>query len=128
MARTNFLNVDLDVVGQDLEELVPVLEQKLVLVSRDGPRATFELDEQPVDPEVAIQGLCAAVEALDGRALGIWAACTTRSFDIGIESGTEPHSTSWPLQADTVARVARLRGTLVITVYAAQQRRDAEES
>ncbi|GEN12279.1 hypothetical protein SAMN05443572_107435 [Myxococcus fulvus] len=127
MARTDFLNVDLDVETQNLDELIPILEQKLVLVSQGGPRATFELNEQPANPDEAIQGLCAAIESLEGRARDLWDACTARSFDIGIESGTEPHSTIWPLQVDTLTRVARLQGTLAITVYSVQQRPDAKE-
>ncbi|MBZ4397287.1 MULTISPECIES: hypothetical protein [unclassified Myxococcus] len=128
MARTDFLNVDLDVEGQNLEELIPVLEQKLVLVSQEGPRATFELNEQPTNPDEAIQGLCAVVDSLEGRARDLWDACTTRSFDIGIEGGTEPHSTIWPLQVDTLTKMARLRGTLAITVYAARQVLDEGET
>ena len=124
MTRTaEFLNVDLDVWSrEDLTPLVEALEPglfalHLTRVGR-GWRARFELSRQPKTADAAIRRLAAAVERLPAGQRARWRRATRREFNIGIQAAAEPHAGEFPIEAATVARVARLGGRLAVTLYA----------
>jgi len=121
-----FRNVDLDVhasVSSDAEfaVLIDGLAPVAFHLERPPGLATFELHQQPVEPGPAILEFVRQIENLLPAARAFWDAATRRVFDIGFESGQEPHCpfhASYPLGPDVLAAVARVRGEIAITVYA----------
>jgi len=83
--------------------------------------ARFELHEQPVEPGPAILEFVRQIEDMPSAAREFWDAATRRVFDIGFESGQEPHCpfhANYRLGSDVLAAVARVRGEMEITMYA----------
>jgi hypothetical protein len=120
---TTFLNVDLDVRSlEDLTPLAEALEPQLfaLQVARVGRGwvARFELSRQPKTADGAIRRLAAAVERLPARERARWRRATRREFNVGIQAAAEPHASEFPIEPATLARVARIRGRLVVTLYA----------
>lgn len=116
-----FCNVDLDVHASvssdtDFAVLIEGLAPVAYHLERPPGLATFELHEQPVDPGHAILSFVNQIEHLTPGARAFWDAATRRVFDIGFESGQEPHC---PFHANyRLGPVARVRGEVGITMYA----------
>jgi hypothetical protein len=122
-ARVRFLNVDLDVRSrEDLTPLAEALEPQVFAlhVGRVGRgwMARFELSRQPKTADAAIRRLAAAVERLPARERARWRRASRREFNLGIQAAAEPPASEFPIEADTVALVARLGGRLAVTLYA----------
>ena len=122
-ARVRFLNVDLDVRSrEDLTPLAEALEPQVFAlhVGRVGRgwMARFELTRQPRTPDTAIRRLVTALERLPARERARWRRATRREFNVGIQAAAEPHASQFPIGPDTLELVARLRGRLVLTLYA----------
>jgi hypothetical protein len=68
---------------------------------------------------VAIRRLTKFIDALPRAARKAWDGAKTRVFDVGFQGGIRPHSAEHDLSADAVAAVARLRGSIRVTLYVA---------
>ena len=80
-----------------------------------------------MEPGPAILEFVRQIENLPPAARAFWDAATRRVFDIGFESGQQPHcpfNTSYSLGPDVLAAVARVRGELNITIYALDDGKD----
>ncbi|QSQ17499.1 hypothetical protein [Myxococcus landrumensis] len=115
---TYFLNVDLDIEGHDIVELVKAFEHRASVLHHTSTTACIELLDQPPDPDTAIRDLCTVIEALPSEARHRWDACTLRRFSIGISAGAEPYSRSWVLAPDTLRLVTQVRASIDMTIYA----------
>ena len=126
--HTQFLNVDLDVVGQfDLDPLVKALEVRGVFCLHHGQqeekwRASFELAGGAESPATTIEKLVYAVRRLDPAARGLWNGADERTFDLGIEAGAEPHAYHAALDTQVLRAIAEVGARLVITVYGTRKR------
>ena len=124
--RTRFLNIDLDIVGEN--NLAPLLDalEPAAYVLNPGPEplATLELNEQERSVDDALAVFCAALEALPPDARAVWDACTKRVFNIGIESADEPYASEFNISAANVGRVAGLGAAITVTVYGAKLSRE----
>jgi hypothetical protein len=124
--RNFFCTVDLDVhaaVSSDAEftVLIDGLAPVAFHLERPPGLATFELHEDPVEPGPAILEFIRQIENLPPAARAFWDAATRRVFDIGFESGQEPHCpfhANYRLSPDVLAAVTRVRGEIEITMYA----------
>ncbi|WP_338868457.1 hypothetical protein [Myxococcus stipitatus] len=115
---TRFLNVDLDIEGEDLNELVTTLESRAIVLHHTNTTASFELLAQPPDPDTAIRNLFAVIDALPPETRALWEKCTLRRFSIGISAGHQPNSRTWVLALDTLKLVTQLRAEIDVTIYA----------
>ena len=70
--------------------------------------------------DTAIRGLVKLVERLPKSARRIWDRARARNFNIGIKAGVEPHSREFLVSDAAMEAIARVRGAIVITVYAAE--------
>ena len=123
---TRFLNVDLDLVGPvDLAPLVEALARTTVVirheVGADGEVAALELLHTPTTVEEALRGFAAIVRRLPKRARAAWDQLTTRTLDIGVQAGAEPHMFQLAAAADALAGIAEVGIGLGLTVYGASR-------
>jgi hypothetical protein len=65
-----------------------------------------------------VLGLAGLIKSLPPKQAVIWKNCTFRRFNIGIQGGSEPHSTEFKVSAKAVSLLAEIRAELWITVYA----------
>ena len=128
-SSTHFLNVDLDIYSMtSLEPLVAALgEDVFVLhVGRSGRRYEAHLETAGSGyrhvPDRTIAELVAMIEKLPARARKLWTTATRREFNIGIQAEKAPASFELQLLPKTVAAVARVNATFVVTVYAPKKR------
>ncbi|GAB2600301.1 hypothetical protein [Spirosoma areae] len=123
-----YLNTDLILLAPyDLAPLAEALMSHGVLVSLYvGPgqnglwSATFETTGSCSEPDLNIGVMLMAIDALDEPSRKLWAACTSREFDIGYECGDEPRVFSQHLSTAILARIAAVGARVVITLYAAE--------
>ena len=120
----HFMNVDLDVLSRSPLEPLAQAFGKAVTVLYVGPEgrrygAHFELaDSFQKDADALVQGFVDLVHGLHPSVLKLWNGARSRDFNIGIQSAPKPNCHELRLSAKTVAAVARVRGSVVITTYA----------
>ncbi len=123
---THFCNVDLDVYSRSrLEPLVAAFGTS-VRVNYVGTEARMfsahlSLPSYGQSAETLTRGLCRLIERLPQKARKLWDGARRREFNVGIEAGFEPYSHEIRLGSETLARVARLGGSILITTYAPQR-------
>src|SRR5689334_5114615 len=120
---TEFQAVDLDVRSR--KSLAPLLTAWpwVQTPGRTGSAAPrwllVTLRSQPRTADEAIRAFVEMVEALPPSAKRCWRQATSRTFDIGIQAGLSPASVeNVRLQAKTIQAVGRVRGSLLVTIYA----------
>ena len=120
---TEFLNVDLDIRSR--RSVAPLLK---VWPSAQTP------DRKPghaprwvhisglsykKSADRLVRELIALVDLLPPKARRCWTAASSRVFDIGIQAGLAPRNfEDVRLSPETVRAIARVQGTVVVTVYA----------
>ena len=123
--ETAFLNVDVDVrSAKPLDPLVEALGDSVSLHYIGRQSGVYWAHFAPYSPksaEAAVRTLAHLIRRLPRPAQRLWAGARERVFDIGIQAGYRPHSAEHLLSADAVKEVARLGGTLKITVYAVEE-------
>lgn len=127
MARTHFLNTDLDVVTRrDPAPLVAMLHS-LGVHALNAPTArvdgawfvNFEPEpREDATPEATVLAIIEAIEKLTGEAREIWYVASTRELHLGFESGDAPRAFTEALSSETLARAAAAGMSLRWTLYA----------
>ena len=125
-ATTHFLNVDLDIYSKaDLHPLVTALGKKVVVLHvgriRQTHSAHLELAKITKTADATIRGFCSLIEALPQLERGLWNAAKVRDFNIGVQAGTQPHSTEFDLPPEALKAAHELGARIVFTVYAHEQ-------
>jgi hypothetical protein len=123
--ETAFLNVDLDILSTaPLEPLVTAFGKKVSVLYVGGDRrryeAHLELASFTRTADSVIRRFAKLVEGLPKPARRMWDQAHSRIFNIGIQSGFEPHSCEFLVSDAAVDAVARVRGSIIVTVYAAE--------
>ncbi|MBI5542765.1 MAG: hypothetical protein HY901_02675 [Deltaproteobacteria bacterium] len=127
-----FLNVDLELYGQfDRQALVKALG-KSVVVLHEGRAANaplvLEVTDVGLDVAKTLAQFLKLIQRLPKKARAAWDSAERRRFDIGIQGGKRPYSTSWALSPELVAGLAACHAELAITVYGAEGRNMATAS
>lgn len=118
--RIQFLNVDLDLRSDaELQELLDALKLSDLVINNlaKGFASVGLKNSQPQSVDEAVLVYSDAIRALLARPLSIWKQCGSRSFDVGIQSGREPHEKHFCLPEKTVALMAGMSAELTITIY-----------
>lgn len=70
-------------------------------------------------PELSqdINAMLSAIEALDEPSQRLWSVCTIREFNIGYDCGDTPWAFHQALLPKTLARIAQVGASLVMTIY-----------
>lgn len=120
----HFMNVDFDVLsGSPLQPLATAFGRavSVLYVGREGRLygAHFELaDSYEKDADALMQEFVDLVRGLPPNVRKLWNGAKSRNFNVGIQSALKPHCHELRLTAETLAAVARVRGSVVITTYA----------
>jgi hypothetical protein len=127
-ATTHFLNVDLDIYSKaDLRSLVTALGKRVMVLYLGRIRRThsahLELAKITKTADATIRGFCSLIEALPKLERDLWNAAKVRDFNIGVQAGTQPHSTEFALAAATLKAAHELGARIVFTVYAPEHPR-----
>jgi hypothetical protein len=120
---TQFLNVDLDIRAEhDLDALLEHFADSAFVLNRTTDFASVELNSSGDDPtlEETIRGFATLIEGLPGAGQRIWDQCQSRSMNIGIQAGREPHSVEFVLSKESINRLAAIGCEIAITVYGAR--------
>jgi hypothetical protein len=123
----HFLNVDLEIGSPS--SLAPLIEELatnravfelFVGRVRGLARAHYEVHSRNHTADTIARDLVRLVESLSRPARRCWDRARVRDFNIGIQSSTTttPHMLELPVEAKTVAAIAKLGGRIVVTVYA----------
>ncbi len=124
MKQTEFLNVDLDLFGAELAEVLAALEPGAFAINekREATEmATLELAGSPRTLEDAVVGFADLVDRLPPHAREGWDRCDRRLMNVGIQAGNSPNQAMFHLSEHALARLASMHAELVFTVYASEQ-------
>jgi hypothetical protein len=120
---TEFLNVDLDIRSR--RSVAPLLKVWPSAQTPDrkpghAPRwALVSGSSYKKSADRVVRDLIALVDSLPPQARRCWTAASSRVFDIGIQAGLAPRNfEDVRLSPATLRAVARVKGTVVVTVYA----------
>jgi hypothetical protein len=119
---TEFLNVDLDVVGgEDLTPLVQAMGARILSLYcgklKRGYVARMELARQPKTADEAIRKLTALIARLPTSSRRLWNGARIRDFNVGVQSGQKPWCSEFPIRPETLRLAAQLEARVVMTVY-----------
>lgn len=119
--KTKFLNVDLELRGTlDLDELLEALEPHAFVMSYEpGNYAALELNEDPLTAKDAIRQFHDAIAMLPASVRAVFDGMKSRSFDIGIQSGSDPAAAFFRLPVETLSLVSALNAEVTFTIYGA---------
>lgn len=123
--NTVFLNVDLDLFADfDLKPLAAALAPLDCLHVADAPPYEAHLEGSCSVPSasVAIERILETIDALSPTDLDLFARCTARKLDIGIQSGLQPYSWCQSIAPALLRRMANLNIELALTVYGTRTR------
>ena len=119
-ADTQFLDVDLDIRAErDLDALLEHFGDSVIVLHRTANLAVVELSDDYPTLEETIRGFATLVESLPVQERRMWDLCQSRSINIGIRAGNEPHSAEFAVSKELIGRLAAIGCEVAITVYAA---------
>jgi hypothetical protein len=81
--------------------------------------ARLRAGESYLEPDENIAAMLTAVEALEEPFWSMWVACKVRDFEIGYDCGQEPREFNQHLSTVTLARIAAVSASVMITLYPA---------
>jgi hypothetical protein len=116
---TKFLNVDLDLCGSGLEELLGYLGCSVLVMHQTAQDLALELSDSNNDSlDVTLAKWVELIQSLPEQGRAIWDRCDRRSMNIGIQSSGEPHAAVFAVSSTTVSRLAGIQAEIALTVYA----------
>lgn len=123
--ETHFLNVDLDVWSRSPLDALVAAFGRAVFVHYVGPEdkrygAHLSVAGGGDDADVLTRKLIRLVMKLPRGARKLWDQAQAREFNVGVQGGVKPHCYEIRIKPETLELVARLRGRMVVTIYAAE--------
>lgn len=120
MNEIHFLNIDLDI--ESSIDISPIIEEwgNRVSVHQyeeiDGIYyGSFETACSGVND--IIEEYVSLIEGLSESAREIWNQAEKRDFDFGYESGIAPNNFHSRIELDTINKLAKVGGSVVVTIY-----------
>ena len=127
--KTQFLNVDLDIVSKsDLKPLIDAMGDRIIVLYVGRVKRHYEAHLElagsplpqaghPKSPESLVLGFCKVIRRLPPDAKKLWDDARTRSFDIGIEA-RGPYRYYWFALTQKAIRAAlEVNAQIAVTVY-----------
>ena len=118
-ARPEFLNVDLDIRSHTgIEQLLEPIAGSAIQLHKTRESVSLELIEDFASVEEAISRWLDLIETLPTPAREIWNRCESRSLNVGIKAGNEPHAACFAISSAAISRLAIQNLEIIFTVYA----------
>jgi len=124
-SETSFINVDLDIWSKrSLAPLVKALGSKVFLLHEgwEDPLYGAHLEVSSLiargGAEELILQFVDMIEKLPVVARRRWNSAERREFNIGVKSAYKPHYYELRLKEEVLAAVARVKASVVVTIYA----------
>ena len=127
--KTEFLAVDLEIVSRrKIDQLVPAFGRNVginrnvkvgkdhILLLSTGANTPFNPDFNKMINHIILSQI-KLVHKLPGIARKQWDDARTKTFDIGIQAGSEPHVFEIRLTKQTISAVSEVGGSIQFTVY-----------
>jgi hypothetical protein len=124
MSEIQFLNIDLDIESsEDLSTLVAEMSERTsVMRNESGGSVYFASFETGAHGEnEIIEEYSAIIEGLSPKNRTLWEGCSKREFDFGYDSGDKPNNFHSSVSVNSIALLARLGGSVVVTIYPAYE-------
>ena len=83
--------------------------------------AHLEIARHTKTADATIRAFCRLIEALPDAERAMWNTATVRSFSVGVRAGSQPLSSDFVIQRQTVTAVSDLGAQIVLTIYAPEQ-------
>ena len=119
-----YCNVDVDVYASEpLEPLTQALGKKIFLNYAGREKrmysAHFALRSfvKTQRPDLAIRSLAKLIEALPPKPRRLWDKARRKEFNVGFQSGIEPHYREYEISPAAVRAVAALGASIIVTIY-----------
>jgi hypothetical protein len=120
MNEIHFLNIDLDI--ESSIDISPIIDEwgDSICVHRneeiDGIfYGSFETPFSGIDG--IIDEYISLIDGLSPSSRAIWDKALKRDFDFGYESGTEPNNFHSRIESESINKLAKVGGSVVITIY-----------
>ena len=131
--EVQYLNTDLEIESKsDLSKIVEEFGEDVLVLHHGEMRgyqhASFEIPGSNAGADEVINSFCTLVEELPKEVREVWDGCCSRVLDIGYESGTSPRNFKTEIRASTIERVAKIGGSLAITIYPLSTEESAPET
>jgi hypothetical protein len=123
---TSVLNVDLDIYSRSsLKSLVEAFGKpvSVLYVGWEGGRHGAHLEmagRSDLAADRLIRLFVRLVKRLPRPARKLWDDALSRTFNIGVQGGIRPHRHTLVVREKTVAQVAEVGASIVVTTYAAR--------
>ena len=115
---THFLNVDLDIRARaGLDQLLRSMAPSVIVMNQSEHFASVELNETLSLEETAVKFI-ELIESFSPAVRDIWNRCEWRRLNIGVQAGSQPHSSTFALSERIVSLIAAVKLEVVFTVYA----------
>jgi hypothetical protein len=115
---THFLNVDLDIRARaGLDQLLRSMAPSVIVMNQSEHFASVELNETLSLEETAVKFI-ELIESFSPAVRDIWNRCEWRSLNIGVQAGSQPHSSTFALSERIVSLIAAVKLEVAFTVYA----------
>lgn len=133
MTKPAFIIVDLELEStSSLAPFVSAVEGELVVLHSESEGGTHaaavEFAMGPEDPENSILAYLRLVSSLEGAAKAAWLACSRRTFNVGLDSGTKGGPHEFHLSNETLREVVAAGADVAVTLYPADPKAPATDS
>lgn len=119
-----YCNVDVDVYSSEaLEPLTKALGEKIFLNYSGREKrmysAHFTLGSftKSQRPDLAIRSLAKLIAALPPKPRRLWDKAKRKAFNVGFQSGIEPHYREYEISPAATRAVAALGASIIVTIY-----------
>ncbi len=127
--KSNYINTDLDIVSdKDLENLIPILEEKCNLLhaqrNQDGfwhltieAKGSGIVGHETHNPTRDLHELLAIIERLSKKTKKLLSRAKIFDFNIGLQSSKEYPEGTFKLANKLLNTISKLGATLTVTIY-----------
>ena len=123
-SEITYCNVDVDVYASEALEPLTTALGKNIFLNYVGQEmrmfsAHFSLRSlaKSQRPDLAIRSLAKLIAALPPKPRRLWDKAKRKAFNVGFQSGIEPHYREYEISPAATRAVAALGASIVVTIY-----------
>jgi len=123
MSQIQFLNIDLDIESSvDISPLITEWGSRVSVHRNEEVNGIYygSFETCCSGTEEILNEYVSLINGLSSSARLIWDNASKRDFDFGFESGISPNNFHSRIESDHINKLARVGGSVVITIYPMQ--------